>query len=140
MKQVTHLINSDIVPTQDNAYMVRFAFPDEFISVKPFEKATSNSDIERRIQFMTRNYIVSKLCSWLNQRTHAVPSHRKDIASLLNWLECYQKTSLTNIVAFVNRYMNAFMSIAPAQHSRTYNHYASVIEPIFNFCKDNKGV
>lgn len=139
MNTVTHLIKSDIVPTQDNAFLVRFAKPDELISVKPFDKESSSFGIERRRIFLTRNYIVEKLCSWLHQRTHALPAYRKDIASLLNWLECYQKTSLTNIVAFVNRHINAFNAIAPAQHSKTYNYYTSVIQPIFEFCKDNKG-
>jgi hypothetical protein len=135
MNTVTHLIASDIVQTQNNELLVRFALPNEFMNSKPFTKAVSSFDIERRRLFLTRNYMVEKLCAWLRQRTYALPAYRKDIASILNWFECYQKTSIENIVSFVNRHIRAFYAIAPDQRSRTYNHYAATIEPILNYCK-----
>lgn len=133
---VTHLISTDLIQTSTNQLLVRFALPTEKLDSKPYTKAISDFDVQRRRIFITRNYIVERLCSWLRQRGHALPAYRKAADSLLSWLEFYQKTSLENIVAFVIRYENAFKSLVPDVRSRFYNHYEKIIAPILTYCKE----
>jgi hypothetical protein len=135
---VTHLISTDQVQTAKHGIMVRFALPNESLQKKPFIQASSSSDVERQQIFLVRNYIVEKLSSWLRQRSHAVPAYAATAASLLNWLEQYQKTNLTNIVSFVNRHQNAFYSLAPTDRSKCYNHFQSTIVQIIDYCKENQ--
>jgi hypothetical protein len=134
----THLISADLIQTNNNQLLVRFAHPNELMDKKPYSFASSDFDVERRRIFLTRNYIVEKLTSWLRQREYAAPGYKKEAESLLTWLVCYKETSYTNVVSFVNRHHNAFTSMAPSERSRFYDHYKTIVEPILIYCKENQ--
>jgi hypothetical protein len=134
----THLISTDLIQTQNNQLLVRFAHPNELMDKKPYSFASSDFDVERRRTFLTRNYIVEKLTAWLRQREHAAPGYSKEAESLLNWLACYKTTSCTNVVSFVNRHRNAFFAMAPSEKSRFYNHFKATVEPILTYCEENQ--
>lgn len=126
------MIKSEIVPLQNDTFLVRFSDPDEKLEKKQFTMAQSQEDYQRRLDFMNRKFITEKLTSWIKQRSKALPD--LDTRNLLSWMGPISKASLSNVCEFVTRKRSDFENAAPAMNSPCYPYYKNTIVLILDFC------
>lgn len=131
------MIIAEIVPLQNDTFLVRFSEPDENFGSKPFTAAVSRFDIERRVALLNRAYIVGKLISWLNQRSIAVGTSPCEISTIAKWLNTYRSTSLKNICSYITNKRAEIEKVVPSESSKCHQYYIKTILPILDFCTGN---
>ncbi|RQO65105.1 hypothetical protein DBR40_24860 [Pedobacter sp. KBW01] len=129
------MIIAELVPKNGFVFL-RFVEPGENVETKPYITLNSMDDAKGRINFRSRNYIVEKLTSWLNQRSHALPGAEFQINLYASWVAEVKLRSLSYVCDFVNRKRDKFESIAPNESSKCYSYYKKNILTILDFCTD----
>jgi hypothetical protein len=122
--------------THKEYFLVRFSEPDETFQKEVYVPVQGWAEVQRRMYFRNRKYIIDTLVSWLNQREHAI----KDKTSLEMLQEI--RFNLTNINAnsfynlcrFVIRKTPQIQEIAPKEGTKFHPFYKLKIIPILAFC------
>lgn len=99
-----------------------------------------NIDVAQQyVNFLDRQYIITKLRSWLQQRRFALPAS-VSTAKLIVILGTLDRQQGNSIYKFVADNRSAFESLAPAPLSIQYKYYVNFIKPIIDYCQqDNAG-
>jgi len=129
------MIVVDVIPAQNNIFLVRFSEPNESFKDKVYTPVWGLDEVKRRMYFKNRMYVLNTLNSWLNQRQHASHSYTKECVLLQNWLLEYQNASFFKLCEFIKRKRLVFEDVAPGDQSRYYNHYINTIVPILDFAE-----
>lgn len=132
------MIHADCKPTHNNLFEVRFSDPNESFGKKPYEMTASMAEINRILYLRNRNYLVTTVAKWLNQREHAI----KDATVLQQLHQVKERfsgalriTSYYNVCAEIRKSTVFLISIAPPEKSRFYNHYQNNVLHVINHCQ-----
>ncbi len=90
-------------------------------------------------EIFDNEYIVTKLKSWLSQRSKAletVPGNKKvlEIAKLKVMLSFYLRQPAADLLSFIINHYHLFDSVAPTEGSTHRNYYQNTIEPLLKRC------
>lgn len=127
--------------------LLRFEIPDNGKTFIEYGTANSPSEARRIMYFKLRRFIFQKLHSWIVQRKHAIiPFHQMDdyadklsaVEILLVKLQYYQQASFWTLSDMIADNAHRFLLLAPAEKSKMYPYFKNTIQPILQFCTDNK--
>lgn len=131
------MINAHIIPQQDKTFLVAFIYPETPATKKPeYFHSPTEFDVERRLMFVQRNFILDKLTAWLNQRNYALRKSQAviNIQFAISNLKMRHPDHTFQYVA-AKRY--ELESLAPgSKESRCFSYYEKQIIPILEFCTD----
>jgi hypothetical protein len=91
-------------------------------------------ELERRMVFESRKFIIEQLISWLNSRLRQKPFLANEINYLLNWLEDIKYRGFYHICELISRKKINFQALAPVSSNRAYAEYKISIIPVLEFC------
>ena len=129
------MVTAEIHQKSSQLIFIRFQEPGEKIENKPFIAVPSLQEATRRLYFLRRMYVISKMRSWLNQRAKAKLGHHKEINMMLSWIKEVESTSFLHVCDFIKRRRLLFESIATPSTSSCYNYYINTIVPLMDYCE-----
>ena len=133
------MINADCKQINTDLFEVRFSDPNESFGEKPYELKASLAEINRILYTRNRNYLVSTISNWLNEREYDIkdPSELEQLHQVkARFSGALRITSYYNVCAEIRIAHSFLNSIAPPPMSRFHKHYRYTILPILNHCQE----
>lgn len=96
-----------------------------------------NTDqVQRKVDVLNRDYLVSILKKWLSQRSHALGNSRNREYPMFLWqiVDGYKLASFIELIKVLRLYKEDFMKCVPGQDRSTYKHYEKEIKPWLQCC------
>lgn len=133
------MINAHVIPMPDKTYLVSFTYPDAVQWKQPeYFPATTEFDVQRRLMFVQRKYILDKLVAWLNQRQYAL-SRTQEVVNIQFALSNLKMRHPDHTFDYVATKRLVLESLAPgSRNSRCYPYYEKHIVPILEFCTNKR--
>jgi hypothetical protein len=108
--------------------------PNEWFGADFKRSGFTEVELERKMVFEGRKFIIDQLITWLKSRLKQQPSMATDISYLLNWLEDIRYRGFYHICDVISRKKINFYAVAPVPNIKAYAEYKNGIIPILDFC------